>query len=81
MVDDPTIYRYTFRATVLRVERRDEITSTRPNAADPDNPIVDRRDLGWFILLSGSHELIHIGMEEPAIEPGQRARVTIEVSA
>jgi hypothetical protein len=76
-----TIYRYTFKATVLKVERRDEVTSTRPNPADPDDTIVDRRDLGWFILLSGSHELIHIGMEAPAIEPGQHARVTIEVSA
>lgn len=67
--------RYIFLSRVVRVEERiDEkwLEGMGPNAKFAP---VSR---GWFVLLDGSHEAIHVGYEKPSFNPGDNVRVTIE---
>lgn len=34
--------------------------------------------MGWFVLLTGSHEALHVGHSEPNLKPGDLVRITIE---
>jgi len=37
-------------------------------------------DMGWFMLLEGSHEYLHVGMEEPAsFRVGDEVEVLIKL--
>jgi hypothetical protein len=36
-----------------------------------------KEDLGWFMLLEGSSERLHVGMEKPEFAVGDRVKVTI----
>jgi len=41
---------------------------------------VQREDLGWFILMEGSHEMIYVGQDKPNdIKIGQAIEVTLKV--
>lgn len=33
---------------------------------------------GWFLYLEGSHEALHVGMEKPELEKGDRVKITLE---
>ena len=35
-------------------------------------------DMGYFVLLEGSHEAIHVGFEKPEFRIGDRIKVTME---
>ena len=35
-------------------------------------------DMGYFVLLEGSHEAIHVGFEMPEFRTGDRIKVTME---
>ena len=66
--------RYAFTSRVARAFHHEPITR-----ADRDGT-VHRSDQGWFMLLEGSHEALHIGMEQPEKDmAGKTARVTVEV--
>jgi hypothetical protein len=40
---------------------------------------VQREDLGWFILMEGSHEMIYVGKDKPNdLKIGQEIEVTIK---
>lgn len=67
--------RIVFRSTVLDVSKKDKVVSARKEG---DDVIVDRRDLGWTILLEGSRERLFVGNEHPGFEAGDKVVVTIE---
>ena len=71
--------RIVFRSKVLDVSKKDKIVSARKDPHDPQGEvIVDRRDLGWTILLEGSKERLFVGSEHPGFEAGDPVVVTIE---
>lgn len=67
--------RILFRSKVLDVSKKDKIVGARK---DGDQIIVDRRDMGWTILLEGSRERLFVGNEHPGFEVGDSVVVTIE---
>lgn len=43
-----------------------------------DEAKFTKEDQGWFILLDGSHEALHVGFDEPRFKVGDRVKVTLE---
>lgn len=43
-----------------------------------DNAKFEDRSRGWFVYLQGSHEALHVGMEKPNLEKGDKVRITLE---
>jgi hypothetical protein len=74
-----TKYLFKFKTKILKIEHVEHTIRAYQDPNDPHNPIVEKEDLGWFILFEGSHEMIHMGMECPEIKLGQLAIVTIEI--
>ena len=72
--------RIVFRSKVLDVSKKDKIVSARKeNPHDPQSGVVvEKRDLGWTILLEGSKERLFVGSEHPGFEAGDDVVVTIE---
>ena len=72
--------RIIFRSKVLDVSEKDKVVGARKeDPHDPQSPIiVDRRNLGWTILLEGSRERLFVGTEHPGFEAGDAVVVTIE---
>jgi hypothetical protein len=70
--DNPRI---AFRSKVLDVSKKDRIVGARKEG---DEVVVDRRDLGWTILLEGSRERLFVGDDHPGFEAGDPVLVTIE---
>lgn len=71
-----------FKTRVVKVERRSRALRSTI-AVDPatgeKTVVVDREDLGWFILLEGSWEMLYWGhQEDPNAVVGQRVQVTIQ---
>ncbi len=65
----------TFHTTVVRVERRSRILSARKVG---DSVETEEQDLGWFVLFAGSHEMLHMGFDEPSLKAGQKVTIRIE---
>jgi hypothetical protein len=34
--------------------------------------------LGWFVYMEGSYEALHVGMDKPDLEPGDKIKITVE---
>ena len=43
-----------------------------------DEAIFTEIGRGWFVLLDGSHEALHVGMEKPELVKGDRVKITLE---
>jgi len=43
-----------------------------------EHAVFSKVDLGYFMLLEGSHESLHIGFDKPEFRAGDRVSVTIE---
>ncbi len=67
--------RIIFRSKVLDVSKKDKVVGARKV---DDEVVVDRRDLGWTILLEGSRERLFVGDDHPGFEAGDAVVVTIE---
>ena len=67
--------RIVFHSKVLDVSKKDRVVGARKV---DDEVVVDRRDLGWTILLEGSRERLFVGDEHPGFEAGDSVVVTIE---
>jgi hypothetical protein len=37
-----------------------------------------RRSCGWYVNFEHSHEALYLGDEKPALEPGDRVKITFE---
>ena len=62
---------YHIPAKVVKVEEKFEILRTEHNGDQR------KRSMGWFILLEGSWEYLHIGYSKPELSPGDRINITI----
>lgn len=69
--------RIIFLSRVDRVFKHEPVVSGRKVH---DDVILTRENRGWFMLLEGSKEAVHVGYDEPVtIKPGAKCKVTIEV--
>lgn len=64
-----------FISKVVSVERHDKRVHVRGFGEDAEFRLVDR---GYFMLLEGSYEALHIGFEKPAFHVGDRVKITME---
>jgi hypothetical protein len=67
--------RYTIPTRVRSVDRITRLSSARKVGEDV---LAVHDDLGWYVLLEGSHEHLYLGHEEPELRAGDLVRVTIE---
>lgn len=66
---------YLFRSHVKSIERMSRVVRAYTRDGKTE---LEREDLGWFILLEGSHEKLYIGSdEEPTLKPGDEVVVVI----
>jgi len=66
-------------ATVSAVERRSMVVRGYKDAKG--EPVFEREDLGWFIVLKEFGIAIGVGSAEPELKPGQRVKVSIEATS
>lgn len=64
-----------FRSHVKKIEFKKRVVRGR---MEGDKAVLDEEDLGWFVLLDGSHEFLHVGTEKPDFSVGQQ--VTVKIS-
>ena len=70
--------RIVFQTRVTGVRREKRVVRTWRNDDGTVGSLEE--DLGWFMFLEGSHEGLHIGMDEQtSIQADQPATVTVEV--
>ena len=62
-------------STVLKVENR--VTSKWSHGVGDKAVFVDE-SIGFYVLLEGSHEAIHVGFEPPGFATGDRVKITFE---
>lgn len=68
--------RIVYFTKVTKVFRHNPVTS---GAKVGDEVKFVTEDRGWFVLMEGSQEAIHVGMEEPNnIRIGQQVKATLE---
>lgn len=60
---------YIFYTRVAKIEQRKQLIRV-----DKDGTIHER-DLGWFILYEGSHEMLFLGTEKPSFEVGDEIEI------
>jgi hypothetical protein len=65
-----------FYSIVKKVERKKR--TVRGYMAADGKAHFDSEDLGWYLLLDGSWEYLHVGDEKPDFTVGQRVVVTID---
>lgn len=63
-----------FRSRVTSVEKLSRVV--RGYMKD-GQAVIEREDLGWFVLLEGSHERIYVGEEVPQLRTGDEVVVII----
>ena len=69
--------RYRFKATVLKMVEEFRHDNWRKD--DNGETTCDKISLGWFVLLSGSHEKLYMGEHKPDdLKVGDQVRITIE---
>lgn len=39
--------------------------------------VFKKQSRGWFLLLEGSHEALHVGFEKPTFNPGDKVEIVI----
>ena len=64
-----------FITTVKKVEEK---SRTVRGWMAGDKAMTETEKLGWFILLDGSWEYLHIGKDRPDFSPGDLVSVSIE---
>lgn len=69
------ITRYVVHSTVLKVEERKAKLYVSGVGGDA---IFNEVSRGWFVWLDGSFEAIHLGLEKPEFEKGDKVKVTFE---
>lgn len=67
--------RYTMHAYVVRVEKRFERVW---NGGYGDKATFVDKDIGWWLLMTGSNEALFIGHEQPQLKHGDRIKIMIE---
>ena len=65
---------YKFKTKVQKVERMQKLAKAWH---DGEEIKTEYQDLGWYVLLEGSNECLHVGMEKPELEVGQSVTVAI----
>lgn len=40
--------------------------------------IVEKQDLGWYVLFEGSHEKLFLGWDRPELSAGDKVKILIE---
>jgi hypothetical protein len=66
-----------FYSTVKKVEHKRRILRGWKDVNDKEQ--FEYEDMGWYLLLDGSWEYLHVGKDRPDFEVGQRVEVTIKV--
>jgi hypothetical protein len=66
---------YTIFAKVVSVERR--MKQVYHSGLGEEAKFYDE-DKGYFMLLEGSHEALHIGFDEPEFKVGDLVKITFE---
>lgn len=67
--------RFVIKANVVRIEKRSRKFWV---SGYGDDAIFHEQDLGWWLLLTGSHEAIYLGEEQPNLKEDQEMKITIE---
>lgn len=62
-------------ARAIRIEKRSRQIYVSGIGKDA---IFHTQDLGWWLLITGSHEAIFLGEEQPDIQEGDKIRITLE---
>lgn len=72
---------YVIPAKIAKIEQKSEAVAAVPNGKNEQGKIIyniERQDLGWFILMEGSHEYLFLGKEKPDLQVGQEVTIRIE---
>ena len=67
--------KYIVETTIVSIERRERKVWAHGKG---EFTVFRNVDLGFFMLLEGSHESIHIGFDQPVFRPGDRIRISFE---
>lgn len=67
--------RYVINSQVVRIERRNRKIWV---SGSGDNTIFLEQDLGWWLLMTNSHEAIYLGEEQPDLKDDDKIRITLE---
>jgi|KBSMisStaDraftv2_1062788.scaffolds.fasta_scaffold581121_3 hypothetical protein len=67
--------RYIIYSTVARIERRSSKVWLKGMG---EHATFREEDLGWYVLLRGSYEALHVGYEEPTWKVGEKVKITLE---
>jgi len=62
-------------ARAIRVEKRTRSIYVSGIGKDAE---FFNQDLGWWLLITGSHEAIYLGEEQPDIKEGDKIKITLE---
>jgi hypothetical protein len=66
---------YVVLATVKAVHEGTEVVGV---GFDGGKATFARKSCGWFVNFEHSHEALYLGEEKPALEPGDRVKITFE---
>ena len=69
---------YKIKTSVVSVDRIDRIKRAWKNARGEQE--VELEDLGWHLLLKGSHERLYVGRDKPDFVAGDRVDIIIRKS-
>jgi len=69
--------KYIIHSTIMSIEKR--INKVWVKGIGEEAVFKDK-DCGWFILLRGSYEALHVGYEEPMWRVGDHVKITLERS-
>jgi len=64
-----------FYSQVVRIEKHSDKVY---DSGVGENAIFHEVDRGYFMLMDGSHEAIHIGFGEPMFKVGDKVKITIQ---
>lgn len=68
--------KYTFFSHVDEVFHHQPVVRSKRSAEGDITHITE--DHGWFVRMHGSYEALYVGNEKPAMEKGDRIKLTVE---
>ena len=69
--------RFIIPTKVKKLEQRSRAVRVRRLPGQED-PVVDREDLGWFLVVEGGQASFFLGLERPDLKEGEAINVIIE---
>ncbi len=67
--------KFVIYSRVVSIQHRFRDQWVRGNGA---NAVFEKVDMGFYMHLEGSHEVIFMGMEKPQYQPNDHMKITIE---